>query len=302
MKNSSTLRSPLFYVGDKFKLIEEIKTYFPTKINSFVEPFVGGGSVFLNVEAENYILNDIDKNVIALHKFLCSYSSKYDSFIRRCFQEIDSYGFSCSLRGMTVPEELKSKYKKTYYAEYYRQAYLSLRDDYNNSNRRNLFQLYLLLIYGFNHMIRFNASGNFNLPVGNVDFNQNVDTALRGYFQNVQSKSILWSSLDFKKFFKGLNLTEDDFVYLDPPYLITFSEYNKLWTPETERDLLSILDALNEKHIKFAISNVTHYKGKENTIFIEWARKYNEHNIKSNYISYHDNSVKNFQEVLVTNY
>ena len=40
------LRSPLFYVGDKYKLMEEISTYFPDDIDKFVEPFVGGGSVF----------------------------------------------------------------------------------------------------------------------------------------------------------------------------------------------------------------------------------------------------------------
>ena len=56
-------RSPMFYVGDKYKLIKEIKQYFPKDINTFIEPFVGGGTVFLNVEAKKYILNDIDKNI-----------------------------------------------------------------------------------------------------------------------------------------------------------------------------------------------------------------------------------------------
>jgi len=51
-------------VGDKYKLITEIKTFFPKQIKRFVEPFVGGGSVFLNVEAESYLLNDLDKNII----------------------------------------------------------------------------------------------------------------------------------------------------------------------------------------------------------------------------------------------
>lgn len=64
-------RSPLFYVGDKYKLISEIKTYFPQSINRFIEPFVGGGSVFLNIDAEEFLLNDIDTNVIDIHKFLC---------------------------------------------------------------------------------------------------------------------------------------------------------------------------------------------------------------------------------------
>ena len=63
-------RSPLFYVGDKYKLISEIKTHFPNRIDKFVEPFVGGGSVFMNVKANDFILNDIDTVFITLHKFL----------------------------------------------------------------------------------------------------------------------------------------------------------------------------------------------------------------------------------------
>lgn len=42
-------RSPLFYVGDKYRLIREIKSHFPVDIAKFIEPFAGGGSVFLNV-------------------------------------------------------------------------------------------------------------------------------------------------------------------------------------------------------------------------------------------------------------
>lgn len=43
--NDKILRSPFFYVGDKHKLINEIRKFFPQKIDTFVEPFVGGGSV-----------------------------------------------------------------------------------------------------------------------------------------------------------------------------------------------------------------------------------------------------------------
>jgi hypothetical protein len=56
-------------------------------------------------------------------------------------------------------EKLKKKYKKTYFAKYNKSAYLKLRDDYNK-DESNTQLLYLLLIYGFNHMIRFNSQGN----------------------------------------------------------------------------------------------------------------------------------------------
>ena len=48
------VRSPFFYVGDKYKLIEEISSYFPDDIEKFVEPFVGGGSVFIILTLGNF--------------------------------------------------------------------------------------------------------------------------------------------------------------------------------------------------------------------------------------------------------
>lgn len=302
MKNISVNRSPLFYVGDKYKLIPEIKPYFPANIRHFVEPFVGGGSVYLNVDAQDYFLNDIDNKVIKLHEMLNSFVGKENDFFKEVWHIVDSYGLSCSAREDRVPNELKVKFVKTYFAEYNRSAFLKLREDYNKSNRKDYLMLYVLLIYGFNRMIRFNKSGSYNLPVGNVDFNKNTIEALNAYFSLNAAKDTHWSSLDFESFLNRLDLNEQDLVYLDPPYLITFSEYNKLWNEETEQRLLNVLDQLSDRHIHFAISNVTHYKGKINSIFLQWARRYNTNSVKSNYISYHDNSIKGFNEVLVTNY
>jgi len=151
-------------------------------------------------------------------------------------------------------------------------------------------------------MLRFNGKGDFNVPVGNVDFNRNAYNALCDYFEQVQRKNIEWHSEDFKQFLNGIEYQDDDLIYLDPPYLITFSEYNKLWNEETESELLRTLDNLDERGVKFAISNVTHYKGKVNDIFLDWATKYNSYPIKSNYISFNDNSNKIFKEVLITNF
>lgn len=295
-------RSPFFYVGDKYKLIDELKTYFPEHIHTYAEPFVGGGSAFMNVEAEQYMLNDIDNNIIQLHRFLCSNAKDTEQFIQSLLATAKEYGLSCSYIEDIIPTEIKSAFPKTYFAKYNKEAYYKMRSDYNESDDRSLKILYLLLIYGFNRMLRFNRHNDFNIPVGNVDFNQNVVDALNNYFDIVANRDIEWHSEDFRDFFHNLNLDNDDFIYLDPPYLITFSEYNKLWNPGTETDLLNILDDFNARHIRFAISNVTHYKGRINELFLEWANQYNIHNVHSNYISYHDNTIKKFNEVLVTNY
>ena len=291
----------MFYVGDKYKLIKEIKQYFPKNINRFIEPFVGGGTVFLNVEAKEYILNDIDENIYNLHIFLQQKANEMN-FIDEVLKYIKKYNLSRSFLEDIVPKELKQEYKKTYYAKYNKKGYDKLKQDFNKLQNKNYLLLYLLLIYGFNRMIRFNSKGEFNVPVGNVDFNKNVIQALSDYFEFVKNKDIKFENLDFKDFIIKNGFKDGDFMYLDPPYLITFSEYNKIWNEEKEHELLKFLDNLHHRNIKFAISNVTHYKGRTNDIFIDWMKQYNVKKIKSNYINYHDNSVKKIEEVLVINY
>lgn len=301
MKKIKQIRSPLFYTGDKYKLIPELKKYFPDKIDKFVEPFVGGGSVFLNIEANEFYENDIDKNIISIHKYLSSFANSED-LLNILLSKIDEYEFSCSYKGKTVPDELRKKYIKTYFAKYNNESYKQLKEKYNNSDRTDIADLYLLLIYGFNRMLRFNQKGEFNLPVGNVDFNQNVFDSLTDYIKLTNKKNPHWSNTDYKEFLSNINIKESDFIYLDPPYLITSSEYNKRWNQNDDFELCNLLDAFDKKNIRFAMSNVIDYKGKENTELLKWAEKYNIHSIKSNYINYHDNTIKTFREVLITNY
>lgn len=99
------LRSPLFYVGDKYKLMEEISTYFPDDIGKFVEPFVGGGSVFMNTVAEQYYLNDIDSYIIGLHKYLCQAANRKKSFFEDLETIIKQYGLSYSCKEDNIPSE-----------------------------------------------------------------------------------------------------------------------------------------------------------------------------------------------------
>jgi DNA adenine methylase len=299
---NKAFRSPLFYVGDKYKLYPKISKCFPKTINRFIEPFTGGGSVFLNVNANEYILNDIDLNVIEIHKFLEKQAENPDSFFKKVFTIIKEYELSHSYIKDVVPQELRNEWKKTYYAKFNKKGFNKLKQDYNSGKANSIMHLYILLIFGFNRMLRFNLKGEYNLPVGNVDFNKNTQTALNNYFELIKKKNTSFYNLDFLDFFKNIDFQKDDFVYLDPPYLITFSEYNKLWNQKSEQRLLDFLDYLARQNVNFAISNVTHYKGKINSQFLKWSKNHFSLEIKSNYISYHDNSKKEFKEVLVTNY
>lgn len=294
-------RSPFFYVGDKFKLVPQLKDNFPKDIDRFIEPFCGGGSVFLNTNAREYLLNDIDTYMIKLHQFLISNSTNTDSFWNELKLNIEKYNLSATFMNRDIPIEYRKEFIKTYFAKYNKEAYIKLRSDFNN-DKDNMLLLYMLLIYGFNRMLRFNSKGDFNLPVGNVDFNKNVVDALNSYFEYVVDKNIKLFNMDFKDFIEEVQPTPKDFVYLDPPYLITFSEYNKLWNEDSEMRLISYLDELNNRGVRFAVSNVLWHRKRYNGTFNEWAQKYNIVRIQSNYISYHDNTEKDSFEVLVKNY
>ena len=295
-------RSPLFYVGDKYKLMSQFKNYFPNKINNFYEPFAGGGTVFLNIKANKYFLNDINKNLVNIHKMLLKNSVHQSEFFRKIEKIMHKYNLSYSFKKDIIPNDLKKKFKKTYYARFNKEGYEKLRKEINKNTKKDPLILYMLLIYGFNRMLRFNGGGKFNLPVGNVDFNQNVKKALNDYFSFVKKASIKWTSLDFKQFFKNKVWLKDDFIYLDPPYLITDCEYNKLWDKQKEEELLNFLTTLNKLKIRFALSNVTDYNTKKNNFLTEWMKKYKIHKIKSHYINYHNNGKKKIKEVLITNY
>ncbi len=295
-------RSPFFYVGDKYKLMKQLSSLFPTNINRLIEPFCGGGSVFLNTKANAYLENDANLWMIKLHRFLLKQSNNRKKFFSKIHNLIIQYGLSASYLNITVPIELKKKYIKTHYAVYNKTAYSKLKEDFNN-NQNDMFLLYLLLIYGFNHMLRFNSKGLFNLPVGNVDYNKNVFNALNAYFDFANSSNIVFSCLDYKQFIRKITFDKNDFVYLDPPYLISNSEYNKSWDENCEKNLLKTIDELNKRSVKFALSNVLSHKGLKNHLLIEWSKKYKIHYLKSNYISYFDNSLKRDTiEVLITNY
>ena len=302
MGNEKTIRSPFFYVGDKYKLMPQLKRLMPENIEQYIEPFVGGGSSFLNSKGTLYMLNDIDFYVVELHRQMGRYAGRADELYGELFEMIDFYGLSCSYRGICVPDEMKKKYVKTYYSKYNKEAYLKMREDFN-AQKNDFLKLYLLLIYGFNHMLRFNGKGDFNLPVGNVDFNSNVYQALHDYLEFAGGHKTRFFNMDYISFLETVHFEKDSYVFLDPPYLISMSEYNKLWNDKKEDELCEYLDSLNDRNIKFGITNLITHKGRTNQRFLEWSKKYYAYDVQSNYISFNDNTIKaDSNEVFVTNY
>lgn len=277
------VKSPLNYTGGKYKLLPQLLELFPKQVNTFVDLFAGGGNVSVNVKAEKVVFNDLMWQVPEmLQKF-----KKIG--VEESLRKIDGYISSYDL----------SKENK--------EGYLALRELYNKGKSDPL-MLYTLICYSFNNQIRFNNKGAYNMPFGKdrSSFNQTLREKFIIFVQRLQSMEIQFSSKDFRELDLD-TLGENDFVYCDPPYLITVASYNENggWGEQAERDLLAKLDTLDKAGVKFGLSNVFESKGKENIILKEWAKGYTVHYLDHTYsnCSYHkkDKQSKDI-EVFITNY
>ena len=304
--NNEFAKSPLNYVGGKYKLLGQLTKRFPNNINTFVDFFCGGGNVGVNVKANKVIAVDKEECLIKVLNLFKRYS--YTQIIEKIDSIIEKYKLS---------NTFINGYK--YYncdssaglGSYNKQRYLKLRKDYNRLKEESddkTFKFLTLIIYGFNHQIRFNSSGEFNTPVGKRDFNSSIRRNLLSFCEALRNKNVEFVSEDFKKI-KIDNLTPEDFCYFDPPYFLGDASYNENnnWTEKDEKELLSYINKLNDNNIKFALSNVTQHRGEKNQLLIDWAieNKYNINYLDYNYnnSNYHSKSKLNItEEVLITNY
>lgn len=114
----------------------------------------------------------------------------------------------------------------------------------------------------------------------------------------------------FDDLIKQLKCTDKDFVYVDPPYLITCAAYNEQggWSEVDEEDLLQKLDDLSQRGIKFALSNVLESKGRENVLLRKWIESRPNYKMVDLNYSYNNanyqrqNKEQKTREILVVNY
>lgn len=305
------IQSPLNYTGGKFKLLPQILPLFPKQINTFVDLFCGGCNVGINIEANKVIYNDLNDNLLYLYNTFKNLDK--ESILEWIYQIIDKYELS-----------LVSKNGYDYYncesgkglGTYNKEKFMKLRADFNEKHAKGNFDyyyyvlLYVMIVYAFNNQIRFNSNGEYNLPVGKRDFNKKMETKLIAFIDRIKSQNSVFTCMDFRKF--DINdLKNNDFVYADPPYLITCATYNEQdgWNENLEKELLNFLDELNSRSIRFALSNVLRSKGKENEILKKWLEMnsniYKAIPLKYNYSNsnYHiKDKAAVSEEVLIVNY
>lgn len=246
-------KSPINYSGSKDTLVPEIIKLLPSNVDVFVDAMGGAFNVGANITALNKVVyNELNPYVYELVSWLVN--TPKEELIRTIEQKIEQFG-------MDKADE---------------SAYKRLRDAYNAN--QNPLELFVLHMYSFQNMIRFNGSHKFNTPIG-----------VAGYSDDMKQRI-----LEFKAKTPNLELINGDYVninwasypqntvfYFDPPYYITSAAYNdgkrgmKGWGLNEEIELLSILKRIDELGHKFILSNVIRHKDKEHTLLIEWIKENN---------------------------
>lgn len=280
------IKSPLNYTGGKYKLLDSLFEIFPNDINTFVDLFAGGFNVGINVSAKTIICNDQISYLIELYKYLKLTAIE------------------------DVIKEIKDRINEFQLTKQNAEGYNLLRDRYNSN--KNIVDFFVLTFYAFNHQIRFNNSQKFNTPFGKErsSYNESIEKNLVLFCDALKKKNIVFYNDDFLKV-DLKQLGKNDLVYCDPPYLISTGSYNdgkrgfKDWTELEERQLLNLLDILNEQNVKFALSNVLYHKDRCNDLLIEWSKKYQIYYLDKSYsnCSYHfkEKNAKTV-EVVITNF
>lgn len=284
------IKSPLNYIGGKSKILDQILPLFPKEIDNFIDLFAGGCNVGINVNANKVYFNDNLTYLIEMYQ---------------TFQENDID---------TTILHIENRIKEFQLSLTNEEGYKKMREQYNR--QKNPLDLFVLIAFSFNHQIRFNNSHEFNNPFGRErsSFNASMKQNLEKFIIRLKETNLVFSNVCFNNFdFTFLN--NNDFVYCDPPYLITTGTYNdgkrgfKDWTDIEEKQILKILDNLDKQNIKFALSNVLEHKGKSNDILKSWVER--NQTYKINFIDFHYSN-SNYQtlvrdktasiEVLITNY
>lgn len=255
-KDLSLNKSPLNYSGSKDKLLPQIIKELPKRIDTFVDVMGGAFNVGANILASNKVVyNENNPYVFGVVKWLLK--NKKSKLIKDIEKVIKDF-------------KLSKKGKK---------EYLELREYYNNIESKPVY-LYVLHMYGFQNMIRFNNSLKFNTPIGVAGYSNDIKERIFNFKSKTKNYELINDSYTELKWD---TYPKDTVFYFDPPYFITSASYNdgkrgmKGWNGDSEVELLSILTEINRLGYKFLLSNVLQHKDKTNHLLLEWIR---EHDFK----------------------
>ena len=291
------LYSPLNYQGNKSRIVDYLLALLPNDTTSIREIFCGSAILSFASQVNQIHLNDINSYILDLIRYF--HNNQAETIIAQADEVIERYGLTNTFyQGRAIYPEFQHEGL----SRYNKDAYNLLRADYNTD--KDIVKLFVLLIYGFNHYLRFNNKDEFNVPVGKVDFVKTLRDKTRTYCNAIRNKQLHITNLDFRCEQLYIEAEQTTLFYFDPPYLITQAPYNISWTEQDERDLLNLIDGLNGNGYRFMLSNVSQSNGKRNNLLCDWMQKYNVRHIHRQYLnsSYQKKNLSAADEVVISNF
>ncbi|WP_444994962.1 Dam family site-specific DNA-(adenine-N6)-methyltransferase [Aliikangiella sp. IMCC44359] len=219
----------LKWAGGKYRLLDKLTPHL--KGRKLIEPFVGSGAVFLNLNFERYLLGDINPDLINLYQCL---KKERGQFIR----------YACSF---FIPENNSRKH------------YLEFRQEFNNGlkGRRRAALFVYLNRHGFNGLCRYNKSGGYNVPFGSYEKPYFPEKEMLHFIK--QAKHATFVCGDFVSLMNRSR--RGDVVYCDPPYVplsptASFTSYAAQgFSYDQQVELAYRAKHLAERGVKVIISN-----------------------------------------------
>lgn len=241
------IKSPFNYIGGKYKLLPQIIPLFPKNINTFIDIFGGGFNVGINTTSKKVIYNDQITPLTELFQY----------FKNNTTENIINYIHT------TIKENQLNKKDKA--------NFNSFREKYNQTNKKHPLDLYILMCYSYNYQLRYNNQMEYNSSHGTnrSSYTKTMENRLKIFIEKLHKINTEFISIDFKDYhYQKLN--SNDFVFFDPPYILSTGNYNdgnrgfKNWTPQNEKQLYKILKKLDEQDIGFGLTNLYEHKAKKN--------------------------------------
>ncbi|MDG9669451.1 Dam family site-specific DNA-(adenine-N6)-methyltransferase [Hahella sp. CR1] len=225
----------LKWAGGKRWLVQKYGSILPKKFNRYIEPFLGGGSVYFYLKPKSAVLGDINSDLV----------SAYNG-IKENWQSI---------------QRLLSIHQKKHCDEYY----YSVRA----SNPTCIIDRAARFIYlnrtCFNGIYRVNLRGEFNVPRGSKN-SVIQDTDNFEELSRVLSNAIIKTS-DFETL---VDLAQDgDLIFADPPYTVRhnlngFIKYNeKLFSWDDQVRLANALFRARNRGAHIVLTNANHESVRE---------------------------------------
>lgn len=208
----------LKYRGGKSREIPQFLQYIPTDFDRYIEPFMGGGSVYFYLEPENAILNDVN---VRLMTFYTQLRDQYP-LMRQQLDELQQI----YERNQAAFRELKLQAEPDVRVpNANEELYYQMRALFNHPDGTYLDGVLYFFINktAYSGMIRYNNNGEYNVPFGRYP-NFNTRLITQQHSDLLQGAQLFM--LDYRQIFDMA--APGDFIFLDPPYDCIFNDYGNI--------------------------------------------------------------------------